>query len=599
MKKPSDPISTLTNPTDDWEKWREGILGFGERSSRKTYYAELQRKTDELERFQALVNKSHDAIFLIASGTGALVDVNDTACQLSGYTRPMLLCMTVSEILDQETVRQIIPSLTGDAENIAQHTIVTTLRSNDERSIPVEMSLEYVSFGSMAYVVAVARDITERLAIEEERDRLFKERTLIVEHVPVGLMFLKNRQCIWGNPALEGLFGYTLAELREQTTEPLYPTFEDYQEIGNDAYPLLSAGKEYVSERLMRRKDGTLFWCNLHGQAVHADDPDHVSIWIIENITERRRQQDAQQQLNEELERLVRKRTQELSAAYEEIRKLNDILKEENLRMSAELDVARRLQQMVLPMPEELGNIPGLDIVGYMQPAEEVGGDYYDVLHCQQNGHVCIGIGDVTGHGLESGVLMIMTQTAIRTLVDRGETDPAIFLNTLNRVLYENIKRMGADRSLTLAMVNYQEGQLRLIGQHEEALVVRHDGRIERMNTIELGFPLGMIPDIRQWVAEATVTLSPGDGVVLYTDGIPEAQNAEKEFYGLERLCAVISANWRDAGAKIVKDAIVADLRRFIGSAQIYDDVTLVILKQIDPEIEERETSISRSNAAV
>ncbi len=265
--------------------------------------------------------------------------------------------------------------------------------------------------------------------------------------------------------------------------------------------------------------------------------------------------------------------------AYAEIQKLNEQLKRENLRMGAELEVARRLQQMVLPMPEELTRIPGLEIVGYMQPAEEVGGDYYDVLHCQQ-GRVCIGIGDVTGHGLESGVLMLMTQTAIRTLVDRGETDPVIFLNTINRVLYQNIQRMGVDRSLTLAMVNYQNGQLRIIGQHEEALVVRRDGRIERMDTMELGFPLGMVDDIRQWVAEATMTLAPGDGVVLYTDGITEAQNATNHFYGLERLCAVISANWRDASAEAVKEAIVADVRAFVGDAQVYDDVTLVVLKQ-------------------
>ena len=270
---------------------------------------------------------------------------------------------------------------------------------------------------------------------------------------------------------------------------------------------------------------------------------------------------------------------QQVEEAYAEIRMLNDQLTQENLRMGAELDVARRLQQMVLPVPEELDNIPGVDIVGYMQPANEVGGDYYDVLHYHDN-RLCIGIGDVTGHGLESGVLMLMTQTAIRTLIDRGETDPVVFLNTINRVLYHNIQRMSVDRSLTLAIVNYQQGQLRLIGQHEEMVVARHDGRIERVDTTELGFPIGMVNDIGAWIAEATVTLEQGDGIVLYTDGITEAQNPEHQFYGLERLCAVISANWRDASAEAVKNAIVDDMRQFIGNAQVYDDVTLVVLKQ-------------------
>lgn len=274
------------------------------------------------------------------------------------------------------------------------------------------------------------------------------------------------------------------------------------------------------------------------------------------------------------------KQTQlELAAAYEEIKALNTRLHTENLRMSAELNIAQRLQQMMLPMPEELQKIPGLEIVGYMQPADEVGGDYYDVLRYDDN-RLCIGIGDVTGHGLESGVLMLITQTAVRTLVDRGETDPVIFLNTINRVLYQNIQRMGADRSLTLAMVNYQNGQLRLIGQHEEALIVRRDGQVERMNTIELGFPLGLVDDIRQWIDEATVMLNPGDGVVLYTDGITEAQNVANEFYGLERLCAIISATWRNATANAVKEAIIQDVRQFVGNAIVYDDMALVILKQ-------------------
>lgn len=270
---------------------------------------------------------------------------------------------------------------------------------------------------------------------------------------------------------------------------------------------------------------------------------------------------------------------QQVEEAYTEIQMLNEQLHQENLRMGAELDVARRLQQMVLPAPEELRCVPGLEIVGYMQPAEEVGGDYYDVLP-GQDGHVCIGIGDVTGHGLESGVIMLMTQTAIRALIDRGETDSAAFFTTLNRVLYQNIQRMGVERSLTLTMAHYCDGELRLVGQHEDVLVVRANGDIERIDTFDLGFPLGLVDDIRQWVTETAVRLHPGDGLVLYTDGITEAQNAASDFYGLERLCAVISANWRDASAEAVKTAIIDDVRRFVGSAPMYDDVTLVVLKQ-------------------
>jgi serine phosphatase RsbU (regulator of sigma subunit) len=273
----------------------------------------------------------------------------------------------------------------------------------------------------------------------------------------------------------------------------------------------------------------------------------------------------------------VQENAHELAAANEEIHILNEQLKEENVRMSAELNVARKLQEMILPSPEELQQIEGLEIVGFMQPADEVGGDYYDVL--KENGLIHIGIGDVTGHGLESGVLMLMTQTVIRTLIEHGETDSIAFINTLNRTICKNARRMGADKSLTFALIDYQDGQLKIVGQHEEILVVRQGGQIEQMDTFDLGFPIGLEHDIAQWVASTTISLQPGDGIVLYTDGITEAENPENELYGLDRLREVISQYWNNP-AETIKQAVVDDVFRHIGQQKIYDDLTLVVLKQ-------------------
>jgi len=103
---------------------------------------------------------------------------------------------------------------------------------------------------------------------------------------------------------------------------------------------------------------------------------------------------------------------EQLAEANTAITALNAQLQAENLRMGAELEVTRKLQQMLLPTPEELQQIADLDIACYMEPADEVGGDYYDVL--QHNGQIKIGIGNVTGHGLESGAVMVMTQTIVR-----------------------------------------------------------------------------------------------------------------------------------------------------------------------------------------
>lgn len=279
----------------------------------------------------------------------------------------------------------------------------------------------------------------------------------------------------------------------------------------------------------------------------------------------------------ETLEDKVQERTTELATANEAIINLNEKLQEENLRMGAELNVARQIQQMILPKSEELERIADLDIAGYMEPADEVGGDYYDVL--ETDGVVTIGIGDVTGHGLESGILMLMAQTAVRTLQEIHETDCVKFLSTLNRTLFKNVQRMDSDKSLTLAIANYANGKIVISGQHEEVILVRKDGQVERVDTMDLGFPIALEADIGEFINYKTFDLAIGDGVVLYTDGIPEAINADKMQYRVERLCEVISQSWHKSASQIQED-IIMDLRRHIGRQKVFDDITLLVLKR-------------------
>ena len=275
--------------------------------------------------------------------------------------------------------------------------------------------------------------------------------------------------------------------------------------------------------------------------------------------------------------RKLRESDAELAKANNEIVALNQQLKTENLHMVAELNILRQMQQMILPNPEELENIKGLDLAGYMEPADEVGGDYYDVLEI--DGVVTLAIGDVTGHGLESGILMLMTQTAVRTLKEIREVDPVIFLNTLNHTIYKNAQRIKSDKSLSLSIINYTHGQISISGQHEETIIVRKGGIIERINTMDLGFPIGLDEEIKDFISYVSFELNPGDGIVLYTDGITEAENLNQVQYQIGRLCEVISENWHKSAAEI-KDDIITDLRQHIGQQKIFDDITLLVLKR-------------------
>jgi serine phosphatase RsbU (regulator of sigma subunit) len=275
---------------------------------------------------------------------------------------------------------------------------------------------------------------------------------------------------------------------------------------------------------------------------------------------------------------------EQLADSAQKLDTLNQRLKEDNLRMGAELDIVRQMQQMILPNPEEL-EIEGLDIAGYMEAADEVGGDYYDVLNT--DGVVTLGIGDVTGHGLESGILMLMAQTAVRTLKEIRETDPVRFLDALNRTLYKNVQRMNSEKSLTLAILNYSEGWVSISGQHEETLIVRNGGQVERMDTMDLGLPIALHDDIAEFISHISLEIQLGDGIVLYTDGIPEAKDINKKQYGVEQMCEVISQNWH-LSAQEIKQAVIDDLRGHIGTQKVFDDITLLVVKRTQLGVERK-----------
>ncbi|MEM7736757.1 MAG: SpoIIE family protein phosphatase, partial [Deinococcota bacterium] len=243
----------------------------------------------------------------------------------------------------------------------------------------------------------------------------------------------------------------------------------------------------------------------------------------------------------------------------------------------AELQVTQRIQELLLPADDELDAIHGLDIASYMKPAEQVGGDYYDIL--QIGDSVKFGIGDVTGHGLESGLLMLMTQTAVRTLLASNEHDPKRIMNILNQTVFDNLQRMQVDKSLTLSLLDYDQGTLRLSGQHEHVLIIRGNGTVEAIDTIDLGMPLGLEEDISHFIAEKMVHLDPGEGVVLFTDGITEAENDAREQFGLGRLITLIEQRWQQP-AQAITDAIVQAVYDHVDGHTIYDDITLVVFKR-------------------
>jgi len=152
MKKPSEP-------DEGWDSLREKIIGLGEQSIRKSYYPELQQRLEDLARFKALLDQSHDAILLAEIPSGRIIDANVSACRQLDYPRDRLLTLSLCDVT--------APSLVLGEDRAADNALTSDLVKSDGSRFPAEMTVRRVSFGRAAYNVIVARDITERRRNEE------------------------------------------------------------------------------------------------------------------------------------------------------------------------------------------------------------------------------------------------------------------------------------------------------------------------------------------------------------------------------------------------------------------------------------------------
>ncbi len=249
--------------------------------------------------------------------------------------------------------------------------------------------------------------------------------------------------------------------------------------------------------------------------------------------------------------------------------------KAEKQRLEQELSIATRIQTSILPRDLR---VRGLEIAATMLPATEVGGDYYDVLPTASG--CWIGIGDVAGHGLGSGLVMMMLQSVVAALVrSRPDAAPRELLGVVNGVLYENVReRLHQDEHATLSLIHYdQSGQLTFAGAHEDMLVLRAaTGKVEAVATH--GTWVGATKDIELATEDARYQLQDGDVLVLYTDGVIEACNAAKQQFGVERLMQELQrAGVGDSTASEIRDQLCGAVTRFMASQ--HDDIALLVAR--------------------
>ena len=237
-----------------------------------------------------------------------------------------------------------------------------------------------------------------------------------------------------------------------------------------------------------------------------------------------------------------------------------------------ELSVAQKIQLSVLPT--EFPTSDDYQIDGRMEAAREVGGDFYDVLRLD-NGKVGLAIADVSDKGVPAALFMMSTLTLLKgSAIGLGA--PGAVLTEVNNLLEEE-NEAAMFVTLLYAVFNPSNGLLTYSnGGHNPPVIIHPDGGSTLLPATE-GIALGVAPDYEY--DESSVTLSPGDTLVLYTDGVTEAMNAEGEEFGLDRLCRVLSespsGNAKDTNA-IIFDAV----REFAGETPQSDDITCLTFRR-------------------
>ena len=240
--------------------------------------------------------------------------------------------------------------------------------------------------------------------------------------------------------------------------------------------------------------------------------------------------------------------------------------------MARDLRIAREIQMGILPADlSSATKGTGLGVHAVIEPAREVGGDLYEVLRGSDD-RVVVALGDVSGKGIPAALFMAVAVTVLRTLARQIE-EPDEILRRLNDELAEQNPR-GMFVTLQCLVFDLKRRVVSCAGAGHHQLVVMSPGRPPRLACPSSGRPAGLMPV--NPIERETFPLEPGDTFVLFSDGVSEAMNQADEFYGDDRLLAVLSAANGSAPTEVVT-RVMTDVRAFTAGAKQSDDITVLV----------------------
>jgi sigma-B regulation protein RsbU (phosphoserine phosphatase) len=242
-------------------------------------------------------------------------------------------------------------------------------------------------------------------------------------------------------------------------------------------------------------------------------------------------------------------------------------------RLERELQMAYRVQSSLIPA--QAPSFPGWEFAASWQPARQVSGDFYDFISC---GEECMGliIADVTDKGMPAALFMAMTRSILRSSLDQAKS-PAEGFTKANHLIC-NDSNISMPVTAFFGVMNPHNNELVYVNAGHNPPQLYRSGEKEPVSLTRTGMLLGFLDDAVY--EQAAIEVNPGDLVVLYTDGITDATNADQVSFGMERFQAAM-ANHQERTAQQVLAGIEESVQDFIGATAPYDDITLLIAKRL------------------
>ncbi len=394
----------------------------------------------------------------------------------------------------------------------------------------------------------VDRDITARKHFQDALLESEKRNRLIIESALNAIIIMDSYGIItdW-NIQAEKMFGWTKEQAINQRLDDLIipPRFREAHRLGLENF--IRTGKGPLLNKLIEhigiRSDGTEFPVELSISPLKLGNS-YIFSGFVHDISGRK--------------------------------KAEKTIREAQINMAItqnEMNIAHRIQSLLLPANPIQS--PYFEVSGVCLPAAQVGGDYYDYFYIDEH-NLALAIADVSGHSVGPALFMVETRSALRAQANQ-QNSPGNTLAKLNNLLYEELSQ--AEHFITMFNVQFNSLTNQLTyanaGHPPPLLFDQHRNRCIQLDAD------GMIFGVREniFYEEKSIVLQRGDSVLLYTDGITEAENKNGEFFGVERLCQTFQHN-ADQDTQHIIDQIISELQQFSHRGRFRDDITLMIFKR-------------------